>query len=318
MKLYFSTFLALLLIELPVLGQADPHKVLEGALVLENRGSFEMAAQRAQLAINSGKLSGGELGRGYIILALSSQGRGNFIDAQIAFEHSLRILEHDREHVRDYASALDTYAGLYGDLGQLDVAVPMCQKALRLRHKIGEHTGAALSLMQLAQLALVRRRVREAHKDLQQASDEIESVSDLTDDDKALFLETQGSLAVAEHRASAAIAFYQHALEVLEQSRGEQHWLVGWEYMLLGNANAESGDLSLAVTDMRKGLAMLDHALGKGNPKYLAAELAYAPVLDRIGLHVEAAEVRRMVEFARKEHSGNQCSGCTISVDAFR
>lgn len=315
---WYSTLLALWLIELPVLGQANPHKVLHDALVLENRGNFEAAAEYAKLAINSGSLTGAELGRGYIILGLSSQGRGNAIDAQIAFEHSLRILEHDREHVEDYASALDDYAGLYVDLGQLDVAVPMCLKALRLRQKIGEHTETAISLMQLAQLALARHRVREAHKYLQQASEQIESAADLTDDDKALLLETQGSLALAEHKASAAIPLYQHALEVVKQSRGEQHWLVGWEYMLLGNANAESGDLNVALADMRNGIAILDHALGKGNPKSLVAELAYARVLDRIGLRVEAAQVRRTVERARKEHSGNQCAGCTVSVAAFQ
>jgi tetratricopeptide (TPR) repeat protein len=277
-----------------------------------------MAGEYAKQAINSGKLSGVELGRGYIILGLASQGRGDFVDAQIAFEHSLRILEHDREHPEDYASALDSYAGLYGDLGQLDVAEPMCLKALRLRQKAGDHWGAALSLMQLAQLALARKRVREAHKYLQQASDQIPSVPEFTDDDRALFLEIQGSLAVAEHKASAAIPLYQHALEAVKQSRGEQHWLAGWEYVLLGNANAESGDLPVAVADIRNGLAILDHALGKDNPKYLLAELAYARVLDRIGLQVEAAQVRRTVERARKEHSGSQCAGCTVSVTAFQ
>jgi tetratricopeptide (TPR) repeat protein len=288
--------------------------MLKDALVLANRGNFETAEAYAQLAINSGKLTGADLGRGYIVLAFSSQGRGNFIDAQIAFEHSLRILEHDREHVEDYASALDSYAGLCEDLGQLDVAVAMRLKALRLRQKVGEHTGAAISLMQLAQLALARNRVREAHKYFEQTSRQIQSGADLTDDDKALFLETQGSLAMTEHKASAAIAPYQHALELLEQSRGEQHWLVGWEYVLLGNANAESGDLTAAGADMRKGLAILDHALGKADPKYLAAELAYARVLDRIGFDVQAAQLRRTVERARQDHSGNQCARCSVSV----
>jgi tetratricopeptide (TPR) repeat protein len=317
-KHWYSTFLALCLIELPALGQANAHKLLGDALVFENRGSFEMAAEYANLAINSGELSGAELGRGYLILGLSSQGRGNFIDAQMAFEHSLRILKHDREHVEDYASALDNYAGLYEDLGQLDLAVPMYQKALRMRQRIGEHTGTAQSLLELAQLALAQHRVRQAHKYFEQASKQIQSGADLTDDGKALLLETQGSVAMAEHEASAAIAPYQQALEIVERSRGEQHWLAGWEYALLGNANAASGDLSVALADMRNGVAILDHALGKGNPKCQAAELAYARVLDLIGLHVEAAQMRQTVERVRKDHSGNQCAGCTVSVAGFQ
>jgi hypothetical protein len=108
-----------------------------------------MAAEYANLAINSVKVSGAELGRGYAILGLASQGRGNFIHAQIAFEHSLRILEHDREHVEDYTPAFDTYAGLYLQLGQFDVGVPMCRKPLRLRNVVasrlvGARVGAAI------------------------------------------------------------------------------------------------------------------------------------------------------------------------------
>jgi tetratricopeptide (TPR) repeat protein len=292
--------------------------VLLDALELENRGSFEQAARYAKFAIDSGKLSGAALGRGYAILALASQGEGRFTDAQIAFEHSLRILKHDGEHVGDYATALDDYAGFYGDLGQRDVAVSMFLKALRLRQNIGEHSGAALSLMQLAELAIARHRFREAHKYLKRASEEMQSVPDPTDNVQAFFLELQGSLAMTEHKASAAIPLYQHALEVLKKCRGEQHWLVGWEYALLGNADAESGDLRVALSDMRKGLLILDHGLPEGDPKYLAAKIAYAQVLDRAGLHVESAQVRQTVERARKDHSGNRCPGCTVSVDAFQ
>ena len=277
-----------------------------------------MATEYAKLALNSGQLSGAELGKGYMILGLSSQGRGNFIDAQIAFERSVRILKHDREHVQDYASALENYGGLYLELGQLDAAMPMCRKALRLRQKIGDHAGTALALMKLAQVALAQNRVREAHKYLQQGSDQIPSAADLTDDERAFLVETQGSLAMAEHKASAAIPLYEHALALMKQCRGEQYWLVGWQYVLLGYANVESGNSSVALADMRKGLDILDHGLGKGNPKYLMAELAYARVLDRTGLRVEAAEVRHTVERARKGHSGNHCAGCTISVAAFQ
>ena len=77
-------------------------------------------------------------------------------DAQIAFDHAVQILEHDREHPEDYASALGNYAGFYSELGQLDVAAPMWRKAFHLRQRIGDHAGIALSLARLAELALAR------------------------------------------------------------------------------------------------------------------------------------------------------------------
>jgi hypothetical protein len=315
--------LTLWLLPVPTFGQLNPHAVLHDALVLENRGSFETATKAAKMAIDSHQLSGNELGRGYIILAVACQGAGNLANAQIAFEHALKILDHDREHPEDYASALENYAGFYSELGQLDVAAPMWRKAFHLRQRIGDHAGTALSLTRLAELALARNRVREAHQYLQKASNEAKASSDLidsdfTDDDKAFLFETQGWLASAEHHAPAAVEAFQHALELVERSRGEQHWLAGWEHMLLGKAYAESGDFRTALANMQTGLTILDHALGQRNPKYLAAELAYSRVLDQFGLHAKAAQIRAAAEQASKDYYGSQCVACTINVAAFR
>jgi tetratricopeptide (TPR) repeat protein len=318
MRHLYWTLLTLWLVRMPTFGQFNPHTVLHDALVLENRGSFETAAKVAKAAIDSRQLSGNELGRGYIILAVACQGAGDLANAQIAFEDALQILEHDREHPEDYASALENYAEFYSELGQLDVAAPMWRKAFHLRQRIGDHTGIALSLARLAELALVRNRIREAHRYLQKASEEARASPDLIDDDKAFFFETQGWLAMAEHHAPAAVGAYQHALELVERSRGEQHWLAGWEHMLLGKAHAESGDFRSALANMQTGLTILEHALGQKNPKYFAAELAYSRVLDQFGLHAEAAQMRAAAEKASKDYYGSQCAGCTINVAALR
>jgi tetratricopeptide (TPR) repeat protein len=306
------------LLRMPAFGQFNPHTVLHDALVLENRGSFETAAKVAKAAIDSRQLSGNELGKGYIILAVACQGAGDLANAQIAFEHALQVLEHDSGHPEDYASALENYAGFYSELGQLDVAALMWRKALHLHQRMGDHTGTALSLTRLAELALARKRVREAHRYLQKASDEAKASPDLLDDDKAFFLESQGWLAIAEHHAPAAVAAYQQALGLVERSRGEQHWLAGWEHMLLGKAYAESGDFRSALASMQTGLTILDHALGQKNAKYFAAELAYSRVLDQFGLHAEAEPIRAAAEKAGKDYYGSQCAGCTINVAAFR
>jgi tetratricopeptide (TPR) repeat protein len=318
MRHLYWTLLMLWLLRMPMLGQNNPSVALHDALVLENRGSFDQAAEIAKAAIDSRQLSGIEVGRGYIILAVACQGAGNLTDAQIAFEHALQVLEHDRAHLEDYASALEDYAGFYSELGQLNLAAAMTQKAFYLRQRIGDHTGTALSLMRLAELALARNRVREAHQYLQKASDEAKASPDLNDDDRALFFETQGWLAIAERRAPAAVAAYQSALELVERSCGEQHWLAGWEHMLLGKAYAESGDFTSALENMQTGLTILDHALGQKNPRYFAGELSYSRVLDQVGLHTEAAQMHAAAEKGSKDYFGGQCAGCTINVAAFR
>jgi tetratricopeptide (TPR) repeat protein len=318
MRHLYWTLLTLWLMHMPGFGQFNPHTALHDALVLENQGSFETASKVAKAVIDSRQLSGNELGRGYIILAVACKGAGDLADSQIAFEQALQVLEHDREHPEDYASALENYAGFYSELGQLDVAAPMWRKALHLRQRIGDHTGTALSLTRLAELAVARNRVHEAQRYLQEASNEAKASPDLIDDDKAFFFEIQGWLAIAEHHAPAAVAAYQRALELVERSRGEQHWLAGWEHMLLGKAYAESGDLRSALVNMQTGLTILDHALGQKNPKYFAAELAYSRALDQFGSRAEAAQMRASAEKASKDYYGSQCAGCTINVAAFR
>jgi tetratricopeptide (TPR) repeat protein len=318
MKHRLWILLTLSLLDGPALGQTNPSAELHDALVLENGGHFGTATKVAQAAIDSGQLSENELGRGYIILAVACQGAGELPNAQIAFEHALQILEQDRKHPGDYASALENYAGFYSELGQLDVAAPMWRKALALRQEIGDHTGTTLSLIRLAEVALSRNSIREARQYLQKASNQAKAAPDLIDDDKAFWFETQGWLAIAEHHASAGVAAYGRALELVEQSRGAQHWLAGWERMLLGKAYAQSGDLTSALANMQTGLTILHHALGQKNLKYIAAELAYSQVLDQFGLHAEAAQMRAAGEKASKDYYGRQCAGCTVNVAAFR
>src|ERR1700733_2317699 len=259
MRHLYWTLLTLWLLRIATFAQLNPQTVLHDALVLENRGSFETAAKVAKAAIDSRRLSGNALGRGYMILAVACQGAGDLANAQIPFDHAVQVLEHDRAHPEDYALALESYAGFYSELGQLDVAAPMWRKAFHLRQRIGDPTGTALSLTRMAELALARNRVGEAHQYLQKASDEAKASPDFTDDDKALFFETQGWLADTEHHVPAAVAAYQNALELVERSRGEQHWLVGWEHMLLGKAYAESGDFRSALANMQTGLTILAH-----------------------------------------------------------
>jgi tetratricopeptide (TPR) repeat protein len=143
--LYWTLFTPSLLC-MPTFGQSNPHTVLHDALVLTNRGNFETAARLAKATMDSRQLHGNELGRGYIILAVAYREAGDLADAQIAFEHALQVLEHDRKHREDYASALENYAEFYSELGQLDVAAPMWRKAFHLRQEIGDHTDPQTAL----------------------------------------------------------------------------------------------------------------------------------------------------------------------------
>lgn len=311
--------LVLCLACLPLFAQPNPGSAsLHDALVLEQEGHFESAAGAVNLIIDSHQLTGVQLGRAYVMLGFAYHQLAKLAEAESAFRRALRIFEHDPEHVDDYATALNDYAGTLGDAGQSEAAAAMWRKAFHLHEQLGDRAAAVRSLLNLSYIALAQKHLRQARELIHEASDEMKMAPDLTDDNFALLSESQAWLALAEGRAYFAVTAFQRALDFCVRTRGERDWLTGWEYALLGNAYAQSRDLKSAVANMQKGLAILDHAVGRTNPKYFIAEMAYSEVLDRAGSHAEAARLREAARQDGKDFYKTSCMGCTIDVGAFR
>jgi len=301
-----------------VVGQANPHEQLQKALLFEKQERFDDAIFAAKSAVESNQLSEVERGRAYIELGFALRMEGRLVEAEIASEHATRILESDASNASDYASALDNCAGLYGEMGQLERAIPIWLKALHLRENVGDHEAIAHSFVNLAGVSLGQGHVGKAKRYLRRASNEMKLAPDLTDDDLAVLYETRGWLAMDEGNTSIAIDDYRRALELCEHAHGGEHWLVGWERILRGLAYFKSGDQDRALADMSDGLAIIGHALGEKNPKYILAELAYSHTLDEAGSHAEAARLKAAAEQVQRDFSRSQCVGCTIDVSAFR
>ena len=313
-----TLLIIMLLVCSPLLAQGNRHATVHDGLIEEQYGHFDAAISAIKLAVDSNQLSGIELGRAYIMFGIAYHRAGKFTEANAAFEQSLHLLEHDPEHESDYAEALNNYAGLNADAGQFEVARAMWLKALHLRQQMGDHAAAIGSLTDLGQLALAQKRIREAKRYIKRASEEMESAHDLADDYFTVFLETQGKLALAEGHASEAVDKFQRALELCQRTRGDEHWLTGWEHILRGKAYAQAGGLNDAARDMAEGLAIIDHALGRKSLNYLAAVVAYSQVLDRAGSHAQAAQLRATAGKTTKDLYGSQCLGCTINIMGFR
>ncbi|MGB8726599.1 MAG: hypothetical protein WCD09_04295 [Candidatus Sulfotelmatobacter sp.] len=318
MKHVKKVLLTVVLAGAQLLAQGTPQEPLHEAYVYEKRGQFDKAVVIAKELTDSGRVSGVELGRAWNVLGVVFTQQGRLMEAQNAFERSLQILGQEPRFVTDYAAALQNYGELYNDSGERAVAGKMWRKALDLLQQSGGHGGIARSLTYLAGLALAQNQIPNAKKYLKNVAEEMKLTHDLSDDDLAFIYETQAWLARAQRHPSAAVAGYQRSLELCQRIYGEGHWKVGWDYMLLGKSYAQSGDIEKALTDMRNGLSILDQALGRKNPRYFVAQIAYAAVLDQAGLRERAAQLRAAVEQAQKDFYRSQCVSCTINVAAFR
>ena len=71
-----------------------------------------------------------------------------------------------------------------------------------------------------------------------------------------------------------------------------------------------------ALEQMRKGLKILDQAVGSSDPKYLAAQISYSQVLDQSGEHDEAVRIKNSAQQALKRLSRDACADCTVSAFA--
>lgn len=318
MKHIETVLLTVVLAGSQMLAQVNLQTQLQQACAFEKAGQFDKAIAIAKELTGSGGVSGLDLGRAWIVLGAAYKDQGRFVEGQQAFEQSLQILGRDPRFVADYSDALQIYGDLYTGTAQFDAAAGVWGKALRLRRQSGDHAEATRSLIDLAGLALARNRIHEAKKYLEDAAGEMKLTHALTDDDFAVGYETRAMLALVEGHPAAAVAGYQRALDLSKRNLGERHWITGWDYMLLGKAYSLSGDRDKALVDMREGLGILEQALGRKNPKYFAAQIAYSQALDRAGLREQAAQWRTAGEQGEKDFYRSQCVGCSISVAGFR
>jgi tetratricopeptide (TPR) repeat protein len=201
-------------------------------------------------------------------------------------------------------------------IGQFEVANKIQTKALSLYEKTEDHEGIVRTACNLAAIAFSQKKVASGSKYLERTVKEARAANDLDDDDRAAIASLQGWEALFHDDFTLGLTRYRQALDLWRRRHGEEHPYTGWGHLLLGDANAEAGQLTTALGEMRQGIAILDHTLGRQNPRYLLAEIAYSRILDATGSHSEAAQIKSTAELVLKEVYRRQCAGCTISAVA--
>ena len=298
--------------------QTAPEQKLARAYALEREGKPAQAIVELQALLDAKSLDAAGTGKAWNILGLAYEDQGSYVDSQHAYERSIRMFESLPNNVKDYAMVLDDFGGLYIVTGQPELAARLRQKAFDLYEEISDHAGMTRASSDLAGVAFTRQKANEGRRYLERANKEAQLANDLDEDDLAAIASMQGWLAQLKGGLTTCVSRYRQSLDLLIKRHGEEHPSVGWGYMLLGRADADAGDLTTALAEMKRGRAILGRTLDSQNPKYLTAEIAYSHVLDATGAHTEAAEIRAIAERQLKEGLSRQCNNCTISAAAFQ
>jgi tetratricopeptide (TPR) repeat protein len=297
--------------------QTTPAERLRQASVLVKEGKPASAIVELHALLNSQALDPASIGKAWNILGLGYEDQGEFPLSQHAYEKSLRILQELPDNIRDYAVALDDFGGLYLATGQFEIASTIKNKALRLYEKIDDHRSIARVSCDLAAIAFNQKKVGSGSKYLERAVKEVQMANDLDGDDRAAIASLQGWEALFHDNFTLSLAMYRQALDLWKERHGEEHPYTGWGYLLLGDVDAKAGHLTIALGEIKQSIAILDRTLGSDTPRYLIAEMAYSRVLDEMGSHLEAAQIRATAEPLLKDIYRRQCAGCTVSAAAF-
>jgi tetratricopeptide (TPR) repeat protein len=289
---------------------------LQDAFQLNRQGRFAELVEAAQPLANDKSLSPLVRGQAAMLVGLGKHQVGKFQESAAAYEQSLRLLGSSPQYAGYYAATLIAYGTLYHDMGRIDDAQQLQGKALSIYEKTTDHTGIAMACKSLASIALAGGHKSEGRKFLERAANEAKLSAHLNPDFFASLYSMQGKLAELEKKHAVAVAGYRRALNVWEAEHGDRHVLVGWGYILLGKASAEAGQTDAALEQMRKGLSILGDTVGPVNVHYLAAELAYAHVLDAAGSHSQADDLAKKDQGLLKNFYSGQCLQCSVSVAA--
>jgi len=302
----------------PLLAQTIPEQRLVHAYTLERENKLSPAIAELQELLDSKSLNPLIAGQAWNILGLAFEDQGDFPLSQHAYEQSIRILEGLPNNTRDYAMVLDDFGGLYVSISQFKIADGLRVKALHLYEEVQDHAGITRASIDLAGTVFSQKKIHEGRKYLERAVKEARLANDLEDDDHAAIASMRGWLAHFDSDPVASISNYQQALNLWRKSHGEEHPFTGWGYALLGEAHAEAGEFTTALTEMKQGIAILGRTLGGQNPRYLVAEITYSRVLDETGAHTEAKLIKTNAERQLKEFDSRQCTNCIISAAAFQ
>ena len=306
----------LALISSLVWGQENPQQKIQDAFQLDKQGQFAQVIEQLKPLTTVASMTTPELGQTWMLLGIAYHQEGRYQEAESAFERSLYFLRNKPEYSEQYAAALSAYATLYRDKGDMGTSRKMRMKALRMYEETDDQAGIADACLSLAELAITQRHTSNAREYLSCAIEASSVATGLTEDFLAALSSTQGWLNETDNNYGAAESEYRHALMLWKHQHGEQHFLVGWGYVLLGKANAGAGDMTNALDNMRKGLGILGNTAGTANIKYLVAELAYSEVLNASGAHTSARELKTKTESALQNFFRDRCIRCRTSAAA--
>src|SRR5215467_6843937 len=159
------------------------------------------------------------------ILGTSYRDLERYDKARRCYESAIHILKQSPDQRREYASVLDNLGGVEELSGHLDASKAARTHAKDIYQELGYHTGQAIALSNLTNIALKQHDLKLARRQMEEAFREMELSPSMDVDNLATIYTVKGSLARSEGDLSGAIEADQKAIDLWTQAHGSRYKL---------------------------------------------------------------------------------------------
>lgn len=304
---------------LPPVSAEPVRDQLVHAAALNEQGKFREAIALVTPLLQSRNVNGDELiGAAWNIDGRALEGVGDRDAARRSYEKALRILRNVPAGKEYLAATYDNFGCLKAEMGQLQEALRLHTQAKKLYEAIGDHRGIALTLNNLALVALGQDRYSDARHLLTEAFAEETQVASPDFGDLAAFYNNQALERMHSHDPKGSLISINRAIQMWTEHEGPEYYLLASGYSLRGRLEFELGDRNASLGDFQHSLDILKKT-GQANSRvYFLIETSYAEVLRHSGMKTDAdrmkAEARSGLDASRQ----GMCPMCSVSVDSFR
>ncbi|MCU1321707.1 MAG: hypothetical protein JWM43_1356 [Acidobacteriaceae bacterium] len=251
-------------------------------------------------------------------LAASWRARGNYYNAEKAYERALTLFSDDPPSAANYATTLDNFGTLDLTYDVIDPAEALLKKALMLRERLGNPMDIARTQQHLAELSIAEYQFKRAEQYAALASAAVADQPQARADDRLSPYITLAYARCARHRCEQGMHDAQQAMMLARTLFAEDSVPTGHAYMALGFTQWSSGATQAGEESMLEGLRILRHALRPEHPALLRALRAYRDSLRSAHRFQEADVVSAQISNVQIDPSTQPCANCTISVHALQ
>ncbi|MCU1321708.1 MAG: hypothetical protein JWM43_1357 [Acidobacteriaceae bacterium] len=258
-------------------------------------------------------LSRSKQGYLYARLAAAWRERGDYFNAEAAYEKALSLFEGDATSTSNYATTLDNLGTLDLTFGRVTAAQASLKRALAMKLQLGDPADVARTEQHIAKLELAEHHFKEAEKNASHALRAALAEPGSNATDRLSALVTLAFARCSRGHCDEGMRDAQQAMELARANFPADSIPIAHAYMALGFTQWISRAPQDADRSMQKGLGIFRALMPPKDPILVLALREYREFLNGTNRSYEAAQIGLQID-----QQSTFCANCSISVHSLK